>query len=301
MMRKFLKWTGIVAAGIVALALLAILWIFIASGRELGAKHTVARGAMLTIPTDAASIVEGERLARISGCLHCHGDALGGQMVHDFPNIARFVAPNISGSLQDHDDAQLEALIRHGVKFDGTGMLFMPAEMYRHKRDEDVAKIIAYLRTVPRADGVGEQTLIRPIGRFLLAQGIFKTGPRAIETLPAPVKTFDAADPVSHGKHLVMNLCSECHAQTLEGIPMANSPPLSVAKAYSSEQFERLMRDGTGMGDRTFALMTPTSKARFSWLTAAEVDAIYAFLQARSQAAGATAIASRSRRTRVSR
>jgi mono/diheme cytochrome c family protein len=78
-----------------------------------------------------------------------------------------------------------------------------------------------------------------------------------------------------------MSSCSECHGQDLNGVPAAKSPPLLVAKGYSSEQFARLMHDGVGVGERTFELMTPTAKERFSFLTADEVAAIYTYLQSR--------------------
>jgi cytochrome c553 len=280
-MKKFLKILGFVVAGVVAIALAGLAYVFIASGRELGHVHRVARTAPLALPTADADIAEGKRLATLAGCLHCHRDDFGGQLVHDFPNIARFVAPNVSAVLKDYGNEQLDAVIREGVRPDGTGLLFMPAEMYHHMSDADAAKIVAYLRTVPAIDGVQEKTVIRPIGRALIAAGEFKTGPRAIAALPPPVNTFDAADPVSHGKYLVMNLCTECHSQNLEGMPIANSPPLSVAKGYSPEQFARLMRDGVGIGGREFPLMTPTSKARFSHLREDELRAIHAFLQSR--------------------
>lgn len=279
-MKKILKWSGFVVAGLVVVVLVLIAYVFIASDRVLTEKHT-PRVAALAIPTEASEIEEGKRLATLAGCLHCHGETLGGQLVHDFPNLARFVAPNVSGLRTTYTEVQLDAAIREGVKADGTGILFMPTEMFHHMSDADAARLIAYLRTVPAAPGTADRMEIRPLGRALIAADKFTTGPRAVAKMAPPVNSFDAADPVSHGKYLVMNLCTECHAQNLEGIPMAKSPPLSVAKSYSLEQFGRLMHDGVGLGERTFELMTPTSKARFSRLRADEVSAMHAYLQSR--------------------
>jgi cytochrome c553 len=278
--KKFLKWLGFAAIALVGVALLGISWIYYGSHAALTHRFEVS-ATTLAIPTDAAEIAEGKRLAQITGCTHCHGETFGGQFLHDFPKVARFVAPNVSGVMKHYDDSQLEAVIRRGVKADGTGVMFMPSEMFRHLRDEDVARVISYLRTVPAVDGTAERTEIRLLGRFLLAKGDFKTAPLNIESLPAPVNTFDAADPVSHGRYLVMNLCTECHAQDLNGLPIAHSPPLTSAKGYSAEQFAQLMRDGVGAGGRQFELMTPTSKARFAHLRDDEVHAIYTFLQSR--------------------
>ena len=74
--------------------------------------------------------------------------------------------------------------------------------------------------------------------------GEFKTSALAIQTLPAAVNTFDAKDPVSRGRYLTMNYCSECHGQNLEGFAPINAPALEVAKGYSAEQFARLMQEG---------------------------------------------------------
>lgn len=262
------------------MASLAVAGILFSSHRELDHSFSFEADA-LHIPSDEASIAEGRRLATITGCLHCHGERFGGQMLHDFPKLVRFVAPNVSGLMKEYSDAQLEAVVRHGVKADGKGVLFMPSEMFRHLRDEDVARLIAYLRTVPIAEGTTEETQIRPLGHLLIAKGDFKTAARAIESLPAPLRDFDAADPVSHGRYLAMSLCTECHAQDLQGMPMAQSPPLTVAKQYSAEQFARLMREGVALGERAMPLMSPTSRARFAQLRDEEVRALYAFLQAR--------------------
>ena len=281
-MKKFFKWTGFVVAGIATLAMLGIGWVYAASAIELGHEYEPVTDPALKISRDAADIAEGKRLAQTVGCMHCHGEKFGGQVLHDFPNLVRFVAPNVSGVMNNYTDAQLDAVIRHGVKADGTSVLFMPSEMFHHLADSDVAKIIAYLRTIPEAEGTSETTEIRPLGHFLIAKGDFKPAARSIVTMPAPVNTFDADDPVSHGKYLAMHLCTECHSQDLNGMVLAHSPPLSIVKGYTAEQFARLMSEGVGTGDRTFELMSPTSKARFSHLSSEEVAALYAFLQSRS-------------------
>jgi len=280
--KKFFKWTGFVAAGVGALALMGIGWVYAASAIELGHEYTPIMDSALTIPSEAADIAEGKRLAQTVGCMHCHGEKFGGQVLHDFPNLVRFVAPNVSGVIRNYSDAQLDAVIRRGVKADGTSVLFMPSEMFHHLADNDVAKIIAYLRTVTEAEGTSETTEIRPLGHLLIAKGDFKPAARTIVTMPAPVNRFDADDPVSHGKYLAMHLCTECHSQDLNGMVLAHSPPLSIAKSYSAEEFARLMGDGVGTGGRTFELMSPTAKARFSHLSSEEVAALYAFLQART-------------------
>jgi mono/diheme cytochrome c family protein len=148
-----------------------------------------------------------------------------------------------------------------------------------HLLDADLARIIAYVRTVPQADGIAGKSEIRPVGRMILALGQFKSGPDSTVDLKSADIPVDAADPLARGRYLVMSACSECHGQDLAGREDAHSPPLSVAKGYSAEDFAKLMHDGTALGGRKTELMSPTAVARFSALNRDEVSAIHTFLQ----------------------
>jgi cytochrome c553 len=282
-MKKILKWTGFVVGGLGVLVMVGIAYVFISSSTEMDHRFVVDRVTPPVIPTAAAEIAEGERLAHLTGCMHCHGQDLSGASPLDIPNVARFVAPNVTHSMRHYDDAQFAALMRKGVRLDGRGVYFMPSEMFRHLTDGDLARIIAYVRSVPQANGTTEKTEFRPLGRMIVAKGDFKSAAREIEQLPPASTSFDPANPVNHGRYLVMNFCSECHGQDLEGRPVAHSPSLAVVKSYSLEQFSRLMHEGVGVGERTFELMTPTSKARFSYLKSDEISAMHAYLQSRDK------------------
>lgn len=277
---KFLKWMGFVVAGLVGAALLGFAYIYFASERELDRRYVVADNAALIIRTDAVEIVKGRRIAQLAGCMACHGDDFAGRVVDDIPHLVRLVAPNISTELPKYSDAQLETVLRNGVRPDGKSVLFMPSEMFRHMRDEDLARVIAYVRTKPVVtEGIAEKTQLRVLGRLIVANGDYKPAARAIELLPPAAANFDANDPLSHGRYLAMNFCSECHGQNLEGVAPINAPALTVAKGYSPEQFTRLMQEGIGLGDRQFKIMTPTAKARFTQFTPDEVAAVHAYLR----------------------
>lgn len=278
-MKKFLKWTGFVVAVLVGLLLLGIVWMYFASERALARTFTAVDSAALVVPADAESIAEGERIAQLAGCQHCHGDALAGQLVDDIPNLVRLVAANASVALPEYSDEQLATLLRKGVKADGTSLLFMPSEMFRHLSDADLARIIAWLRTVPATpEGVQEKTEVRLIARMLLAKGDIQVSAAAIQRLPPGVGGFDASDPVSHGKYLAMNFCTECHGQNLEGFDILGAPPLAVVKGYTLEQFAHLMKYGVPLGGRELRIMGSTSRGRFSRFTEKEVSALHAYL-----------------------
>jgi mono/diheme cytochrome c family protein len=279
--KKFFKWTGLVVAGLVGAALLGYAYIYFASERELGREYTSIDETPPVVPTDPAEIAEGRRIAQLAGCMHCHGDNLAGTVVDDIPNFVRLVAPNISTLLPVYTDAQLVTVLRKGIKPNGRSVLFMPSEMFRHLTDQDLARIIAWLRTRPAvAEGVTEKTQLRIIGRLLIAKGDFELAGESIPSLPAAASThYDANDVLSRGRYLTMNYCSECHGQNLEGVAPIAAPALVVAKGYSLEQFRRLIQEGIGLGERKFKLMTPTAQARFADFTPEEISAVHAYLR----------------------
>ena len=280
-MKKFLKWTGFVVAGIALVALLVASWVYLASEREFNRRYEVAESPPLVIPTDPADIEEGRRLAHVTGCTHCHAENLGGAVPVDIPNVVRFVAPNVTAALPGYSDAELETLLRKGVRRDGTSVFFMPAAMLQHLDDQDVGRIIAWLRTMPRVEGIHGQTEVRPLGRFIIAKGDFKSSAQyALEAPPAVATT--ASDSINRGRYLVMGACTECHGQDLNGEELAKAPPLTVAKNYSAEDFSKLMHEGVALGGRETELMSPTARARFASFTPAETAAVYQFLKSRS-------------------
>jgi cytochrome c553 len=277
-LKKFLRGLGFVVLGLLALAIFAIVYVHFAFEREMAKQYQVTETLSSSLPTDPAEIAEGKRLAELTGCTHCHGETLTGAEPVEIPGMARFVAPNLTRVLPAYSDAELVGLLRRGVKRDGTSAWFMPSQMFSHLHDEDLTRIIAWARTVPPGDGITEHTQIHLLGQIVVVLGKFKSAAEQIEDLQSGGPGVDMS---TRGAYLVMNLCSECHAQNLQGEPLAKSPSLAVAKGYSEEAFARLMNTGVGLGDRTFELMTPTAAIRFSHLTAEEVGAMYGFLQER--------------------
>jgi len=191
--KKILKWTGFVVAGISGLVVLGVAYVYFASERELTRRYEIATLPAPTLPTDAAEIAAGRRIAIHAGCLHCHAENLTGIVVDDIPHLLRLVAPNISVRLPNYSDAQIATVLRKGVKPDGTSVVFMPSEMFRHLSDADLARLIAWLRSVPaNPAGIREKTEVRLLGRLILAKGDVRLAARNIESLPPPVDRFDA-------------------------------------------------------------------------------------------------------------
>ena len=271
----------ILAIGVGALAAIAFgvaLFVYVASERVVARTYDVPVTAFQA-PRDAAAIAAGRHLATIYGCNNCHAPQLNGTALYDAPGIARISAPNVSRIAPEYSDGELERLIRHGVKRDGTSTWIMPATMFRHLTDDDLGNIIAYVRSVPAIDGVERELTLRPLGRIGVVTHKFQPVALQVRDIE-PLRTLDRSDPLSHGRYLVMTACTECHGSRLEGSEIVKAPGLMIAAAYSPGDFSKLMRTGTGIGDRELGLMSEAARARFASFSDAEVVAVRTYLDA---------------------
>jgi mono/diheme cytochrome c family protein len=127
--------------------------VLIATGlADLLSAESVPQTGGFSAEIPAGPTIEyGGYLARTSGCMGCHGATLSGGPIPgtppDFPT-----PPNITpaSAIQGWTDAELAAAIRQGMR-PGGSMIdpFMPYEYYAAMTDEEVAAIIAYVRSVP--------------------------------------------------------------------------------------------------------------------------------------------------------
>ena len=240
----------------------------------------------LDLPTDEASLIEGERLARIRGCTGCHTETLEGQIFFEDLIFARVVTPNITGFFHTESVETLEAAIRQGVGVDGRPLVLMPSPMYSYLSDEDTAKIIAFLKTKHIVENDFPGNFFGPISRLIFIKGDFETAPRMIAQNPT-FKFDETSNPyLFKGEYIAMTTCTECHGQNLEGDAFGDMfiPNLTIAAAYSLEEFAHLMKTGEATGGRGVGLMSQVALSRFSYLNDDEVSALYAFLKARAEA-----------------
>ena len=76
MIRKTLKWIGIVLGSLIGLLVLAFIVLYVmgsAKWNKLHGKYDVPVET-ITIPTDQASIARGQHIAKIHMCQQCHMD-----------------------------------------------------------------------------------------------------------------------------------------------------------------------------------------------------------------------------------
>ena len=277
-MKRLLRWIGIGLASLAGLSLLAYAVLYVLSERALRRTYAVPAAA-ISIPTDPASVLEGRRLATVRGCVDaCHGKEAAGLVLFDEPMIARVVAPNLTAAVRKFSDAELAAVIRNGVRPDGRSMLVMPSEVFAALTDEDLGRIIAFVKNLPAATGPGPEVSLGPLGRIGIVSGEFKTAAQLIaKTVPPPDATSQEA---TFGRYLARTTCAECHGTGLRGAsnPSFTSPNLQVVAAYSADAFAQLLRTGVALGGRKLGMMREAAQSRLSLLTDGEITALYSYL-----------------------
>jgi cytochrome c553 len=281
--RKTLRWIGTSLGAVLALAMLAMATAYVVIGRDLSRKFDIPL-TEIDVPDDPASIVEGERLARIRGCFGgCHGDTVAGSVFFEVPDGTQMFAPDLAGAAQKYSAAELARLVRHGVRPDGTSVLLpMPSRVFFHLSDHDLGLIIAYLKSQAPREQALPDTRFGPLGRTMLLYFKQEEGSILVADLikhDLPRSEAAPDNPEEYGKYLAVTSCAECHGPELQGWPDDNVPPLTIVAAYSLADFTVLLRTGTPIGGRELGLMAEVSTAAFTHFTDAEIAALHAYLR----------------------
>jgi mono/diheme cytochrome c family protein len=262
-------------------------------GSMVGLKEMTVRAwigaVVLSLAACAASppmpdLAHGRHVARIEGCISCHGEKLDGHLVEDEAQFALAWSSNLSRLLPRWSDAMVEQTLRSGRRPDGSAMWFMPTYVHARLSPADMHDLIGWLRTVP-ATGVDHPPLKRG-AQFAaaLTHGLQDSATQAARL--ASRVAADVGPKHARGRYLAQIACSECHGPDLRGVrePEPGEPPdLAVAAAYDPAQFRVLLRTGRGLGGRDLSDMTKYGPERFAGLTNEEIDQLHNYLVARSQ------------------
>ncbi|MDE2235700.1 MAG: c-type cytochrome [Gammaproteobacteria bacterium] len=277
-MDHILKWLGISLGCVVLLVVLAMVVFYAASDYQFRRTYNTPR-LILAVPHDPAAVAAGRFIAITRGCSGCHNGSLQGQVFFDDPWIGRVVTPNITQVIQHYSDSQLARALRYGVRPNGTSVVIMPSSMLYYLSDTDLADLIAYLRSVPTVTNSLPTTRIGILGRWMFLTGKIPFQAALIQKLGPRINPGKPEATAAYGDYLVHSTCTECHGWNLRGDPLVGAPDLIVAKAYTQENFARLMNTGIGNGNRDLGLMSEVARQRFSHFNSVQVDAMYAYLQ----------------------
>ena len=232
------------------------------------------------IPNDTASIQEGERLVHIAHCSDCHGEHFTGAVFAKEAHVVELVAPNITRVIPTYSNAELERLLRHGVKKNGHSVYEMPADMFSQLKEESIGKMIAYFRTLrPLPDTLHNvATNFQCLGRLILIQGKITPIADLIKFNAPRLYIPHDTSQISFGKYLAMTTCTSCHGENLKG-EEEFTPDLVIAATYTKEDFFKLIRTGVALGDRKLGLMTKIATNNLKYLNDNEINSIYAYLE----------------------
>lgn len=178
-------------------------------------------------------LARGRYLVENLGCFDCHGEhdwtkhdaplieGTRGAGYADFPLAGlpgRVIPPNITpdpetGAGKWTDD-QLARSLREGIGYDGRALFpFMPYLDMRGMSDEDLASVIAYIRSIsPIRKPLPKTELIFPV-KYLI---------RSVpQPTTAPVPPPDVSTPAKRGEYLVTIAgCTDCHTPQAKGQPI---------------------------------------------------------------------------------
>ncbi len=209
----------------------------------------------ITIPNDAASLAHGKHLVEaVAVCTICHGDNLGGKLAFEDHFLGRGYTANLTrgrgGIGARYTTADWVRSIRFGVRPDGRGIIFMPADYYNVMSDADLGAVIAYLQSLPAVDNERTRVELNFVARLLIDFGLFGEVIRAarIDYLKPLSSRSDGS-----GAYLVtLAGCTFCHGERLSGgqgpEPGAPSGPdltrYGALSGWTEADFAKTLRTG---------------------------------------------------------
>ena len=286
---RILLWTG---AGLTVAIGVAAFTVFLLSERRLAQVFQLPDHD-LTLPEATAEVlVRGKHLAVTRGCLECHGEDGGGRLFLDQMPIFRLLPGNITsgGPPRDYSARDWERVVRHGVRPNGTPIVFMPSEDNVLMDDRDLGALVVFLRSLPAIATRTEASSLGPVGRLLFVTGALPllAAERIDHDLrPAPAPVYAATR--EYGAYLAES-CKGCHGPGLSGGAIPGVPPewppagnLTADAAgmarYDLAAFTALMRTGRRVDGKAVDPNHMPWKV-FASMDDVELGALYAFLSA---------------------
>jgi mono/diheme cytochrome c family protein len=252
-MKRFLNRVGIVLAVLAGSLIVSFMVIYSKTQARLTRVYELPEETV-TIPADAASLERGQHIFRFRGCEACHSEGgyvnlseidqpldshlslpsqdvphMEGNIYLEDPAVGRVVASNLTSGLggvgSEYTDPGWARAIRHGIRADGTPLLFMPSTEFYYLSDEDLGAVIAYVKSAPPVDHELPPSTVSWTGRIVM------TLVPAITFIPAELIPHDEPRPAApevgitaeYGEYLTLS-CKVCHGLTMSGGPIPGFP-----------------------------------------------------------------------------
>jgi mono/diheme cytochrome c family protein len=282
----WLRWGGVTLAGGAAAAFALASLVMFAGLYKMQVRRAPVPD--LKVAGTSEQITRGHAIAT-AYCDACHSSAgtlTGGRnLAEHLPlPVGRVIAANLTpaGQLRQWSDGEIFRAVRNGIDADGRRLLIMSLTNAGRLSDEDIAALIAYIRSVPAA---GQPTPVppdqlSPVGLAMVGTGLFPAGNAVFTgTITAPAKAATA----DYGEYILSyHDCRICHGADLNGgVPGQFGPlgpSLAVVKGWKVDEFIVALRTGVDpYGHRIDSSVMP-------WRAIGKMDdeelaAIYAYLK----------------------
>jgi mono/diheme cytochrome c family protein len=245
----------VIGMGVLLVAMLVTMCAVILVSKNREARTYAIRPEPIERAAGDEALSEGKRLFFARGCADCHAEDGTGKVIVDAA-VGRFVGTNLSRVVRERSDEDLLRAIRHGISAEGKPLVLMPSKEYNRMSNREVARIIAFLRTLKPSKGVEERCEVRPLGRLLHVFGkmnLFNAEDIDHDETPPPAP--EPAETVEYGAYLAIG-CMSCHGERLSGGPIPGAPVDAVGipknltlhesglKSWTKADFARAVREG---------------------------------------------------------
>jgi len=291
-MKSVVKWIFGILGGILGLVMVSGLVLYSMGQIRLRKIYSVSLQPV-EIPTDEESLEEGKRVFQYRGCEACHGEELQGLVYLNNPAIGQVITPNLTsgegGIGDERSDLDLIQAVRHGLRPDGTPLLFMPSTEFYYLSDRDLGAVLVYIRSLPAVNNQPDPSKLSNTGFVVMNLT------REITFLPAELISHNQEPPqppepgltVEYGEYLALS-CPVCHGLGLSGGEIPGFPPEwpatgnltpgkgSRLKKWGEIGFMEIIRDGEKHGRAIHPDYMPWTSYRH--MSDLELRAVFVYL-----------------------
>ncbi|HEY1632757.1 MAG TPA: cytochrome c [Rhizomicrobium sp.] len=270
------RWFGW-GAGLVALIGLVALgsaWLYSESVIE---RHYPLLSMDVPVSDKPDVVARGARLAKLTGCLGCHGETLQGKKIRD--GSFAIVAPNLTRT--DLTDEEIARAIRDGLKPDGKSLWAMPSEAYTYMSVADVAALVCYVRSLKPGGEPTPPVKFKRRDRIAILGGNLEPVAMRVQEMDS---SLDLGPRYEGGRYIARTTCAACHGLGLDGTPDGRVPNLNIVSRYRLSDFFALLREGRTPDRHPAPIMHALARPRFSEFRDYEVMALHDYLSARAAA-----------------
>ncbi len=289
-MKTWVKWTSgtIVVLGLAAMGAALV-------GQQMAERK---RMRQISVPVtavaytrDASALVRGKYLFESRGCTECHGAHGAGRSFVNDGKGTHIAGPNITpaGVVAKYQPVDWVRTIRHGVKPDGRPVMVMPSEDYNRFTDDDLAAVVAYVRSLPPVKGGGKAVVELPLPAWVMyGFDVIPDAAQRINHALPPAQPVPAGVTAAHGAY-VANMCIGCHGENLSGGKIPGGPPdwpasanltpgegSAMVRYKDAAQFLAMMRSGKRADGSAIRVMPFDS---ISKINDTDLQALHAYLQ----------------------